>query len=123
MRLLFMGPPGAGKGTQAVLICKKYGIPQISTGEILREAVKKGAPLGLKAKELMDGGQLVPDEIVIEIVRERLECADAQKGYILDGFPRTVVAGGCLEKDALYYGDRGRQGRQGRQERERRDKN
>ena len=98
MRLLFMGPPGAGKGTQAVLICQKHGIPQISTGEILREAVKKATPLGLKAKELMDSGQLVPDEVVIGIVRERLECADTQKGYILDGFPRTVIQADALKK-------------------------
>ena len=98
MRLLFMGPPGAGKGTQAVLTCKKHGIPQVSTGEILRTAVKKSTPLGLKAKELMDSGQLVPDEIVIGIVRERLECKDAQNGYILDGFPRTVVQADALKK-------------------------
>lgn len=98
MNLLFMGPPGAGKGTQAALVCQKYKIPQVSTGDILREAVKKSTPLGRKAKEIMERGELVPDNIVIEIVRERLEYPDAQKGYILDGFPRTLAQADALKK-------------------------
>ena len=107
MRLLFMGPPGAGKGTQAVLICQKHGIPQISTGEILREAVKNATPLGLKAKELMDRGELVPDEVVIGIVQERLDSKDTQKGYILDGFPRTVEQADALKKMLSGMGEGG----------------
>ena len=100
-----MGPPGAGKGTQAILICEKHGIPQISTGEILREAVKNATPLGLKAKELMDRGELVPDEVVIGIVRERLSSEDTQKGYILDGFPRTVAQADALKKMLSAMGE------------------
>ena len=90
MRLLFMGPPGAGKGTQAQRIVEKYGIVQISTGDILRGAVQKGTGMGLKAKSYMDAGSLVPDEVVIGIVEERLAEPDLRSGYILDGFPRTV---------------------------------
>ncbi|HNJ03884.1 MAG TPA: nucleoside monophosphate kinase, partial [Leptospiraceae bacterium] len=84
-----MGPPGAGKGTQAKIICDRYGIPQVSTGEILRAAVKNGTDMGKKAKEYMDAGKLVPDSVVIGIVKDRIREPDAQKGYILDGFPRT----------------------------------
>ena len=90
MNIIFLGPPGAGKGTQAQVVCQKLGIPQISTGDMLRAAIAAQTETGLKAKAYMDQGQLVPDEVVIDIVRERLTKEDAQKGYILDGFPRTV---------------------------------
>ena len=90
MKLILLGPPGAGKGTQSVVLSKEYGIPHISTGDILRETVKSGLPLGLKAKEFMDKGELVPDEIVITMVAERLKRSDTKKGFILDGFPRTL---------------------------------
>ena len=90
MKLVLLGPPGAGKGTQSIVLSKKYSIPHISTGDILRESVKKSLPLGLKAKSYMDKGELVPDEIVTGIVADRLNGADTKKGYILDGFPRTV---------------------------------
>ncbi|MBX7056502.1 MAG: adenylate kinase [Leptospirales bacterium] len=98
MKLLFMGPPGAGKGTQAQLICDRYSIPQISTGEILRAAVKSGTAMGKKAQEYMNAGKLVPDEVVIGIVKDRLAEEDAQKGYILDGFPRTLEQADALGK-------------------------
>ena len=90
MNIIFLGPPGAGKGTQAQIICQKMGIPQISTGDMLRAAIAAKTETGLKAKEYMDKGQLVPDAVVIDIVKERLTNEDCQKGYILDGFPRTV---------------------------------
>ncbi|MCX5678306.1 MAG: adenylate kinase [Candidatus Omnitrophica bacterium] len=90
MKLILLGPPGAGKGTQSVVLAKKYNLPHISTGDILRESVKSGQPLGLKAKEYMDKGALVPDEIVTGIVAERLKRPDTKKGFILDGFPRTI---------------------------------
>lgn len=98
MNLILLGPPGAGKGTQAKMMIDAYQIPQISTGEILRAALKEKTPLGLKAKEYMDKGLLVPDEVVIDIIRERLKEADCQKGYILDGFPRTVAQAQALDK-------------------------
>ena len=90
MKLVLLGPPGAGKGTQSIVLSKIYKIPHISTGDILRESVKKSLPLGIKAKSYMDKGELVPDEIVTGIVVERLKNADTNNGYILDGFPRTV---------------------------------
>lgn len=90
MNIVLLGPPGAGKGTQSIVLSKEYGIPHISTGDILRESVKAGTPLGMKAKAFMEKGELVPDEIVIGIVIERLKGADTKKGFILDGFPRTV---------------------------------
>ena len=90
MKLILLGPPGAGKGTQSVELAKQYRIPHISTGDILRESVKAGLPLGLKAKSYMDKGELVPDDVVIGIVAERLRSADTKNGFILDGFPRTV---------------------------------
>lgn len=90
MKLILLGPPGAGKGTQSVELAKSYSVPHISTGDILRESVKAGLPLGLKAKSFMDKGELVPDEVVIGIVAERLKNPDTKKGFILDGFPRTV---------------------------------
>jgi adenylate kinase len=90
MRLILLGPPGAGKGTQAVQLTKKFGIPQISTGDMLRAAVKAGTPLGVAAKKVMDAGQLVSDDIIIGLVKERLKEADCAKGYLFDGFPRTI---------------------------------
>lgn len=98
MKLLFMGPPGAGKGTQAAILCKELGIPQISTGEILRAAVKNGTEMGKKASEFMNAGKLVPDEVVIGIVQDRIKEDDAQKGYVLDGFPRTIEQADALGK-------------------------
>mgnify|MGYP002528687271 FL=1 len=90
MNIIFLGPPGAGKGTQAQIVCQRLGIPQVSTGDMLRAAIAAGTEMGRKAKEYMDQGQLVPDEVVIGIVKDRLADSDCQKGYILDGFPRTV---------------------------------
>ncbi|MCD6492744.1 MAG: adenylate kinase [Archaeoglobaceae archaeon] len=98
MNLILLGGPGAGKGTQAKLIVEKYKIPQISTGDMLREAVKQGTELGKKAKEYMDKGELVPDEIVIGIVKERLKQSDCDRGFILDGFPRTIAQAEALDK-------------------------
>ena len=97
MYILLMGPPGAGKGTQAAKLAKKYDIPHISTGDMFRAAVKEGTELGKKAKACMDAGQLVPDEITIGIVRERLQKPDCAKGFILDGFPRTVEQADALD--------------------------
>ena len=90
MNIIFLGPPGAGKGTQAQRICNALNIPQISTGDILRRAIKEQTPTGLKAKSYIDAGKLVPDDVIIDIVRDRLAQDDAKNGYILDGFPRTV---------------------------------
>jgi adenylate kinase len=98
MNLILLGPPGAGKGTQAKMMIDKYHIPQISTGDILRAALKERTPLGLKAKEYMDKGLLVPDEVVIDIIKERLKEGDCKNGYILDGFPRTVAQAQALDK-------------------------
>ena len=96
MNIIFLGPPGDGKGTQAQIVCQRLGIPQVSTGDMLRAAIAAGTEMGLKAKEYMDQGQLVPDEVVIGIVKDRLADADCQKGYILDGFPRTVEQAAAL---------------------------
>src|SRR5256886_9816343 len=90
MRLILLGPPGAGKGTQAAFIKERLGIPQISTGDMLRAAVKAGTPLGLAAKKIMDAGELVSDDIIIGLVKERLKEPDCRKGYLFDGFPRTI---------------------------------
>ena len=96
MNIIFLGPPGAGKGTQAVRVCERLGIPQISTGDILRRAIKEGTPTGLAAKAYIDRGDLVPDSVVIDIVRERLAQPDCKSGYLLDGFPRTVAQAEAL---------------------------
>ena len=98
--IIFLGPPGAGKGTQAQLLAKELGIPQISTGEILRKAMREGTKTGLEAKKYVEAGALVPDDVVIAIVRERLQEADCANGYMLDGFPRTVYQAEELGKFA-----------------------
>lgn len=98
MNLIFLGAPGAGKGTQAEVVCKELGIPAISTGNMLREAVKNGTPAGLAAKDCMDKGELVSDEIVIGILKDRIAQDDAKNGFILDGFPRTVSQAEALDK-------------------------
>jgi adenylate kinase len=104
MRIILLGPPGAGKGTQAKDLVNKYGIPQISTGDILRKNLAEKTPLGLEAKKFMDAGGLVPDSVVIGIVKERLKEADCKKGYILDGFPRTVPQAEELDKALAEMG-------------------
>ncbi len=99
MRIILLGPPGAGKGTQAGFITKQFGIPQISTGDMLRAAVKAGTPLGIEAKKVMDAGGLVGDDIIINLVKERLTQADCSSGYLFDGFPRTIPQAQAM-KDA-----------------------
>lgn len=98
MRLILLGPPGAGKGTQAAGIVEKYGIPHISTGDIFRKNIKEGTELGIKAKDYMDKGLLVPDELVVAIVEDRLQQDDCKKGFLLDGFPRTVNQAEALDR-------------------------
>jgi adenylate kinase len=98
MNIILLGPPGAGKGTQAKRLIDKYGIPQISTGDMLRAALKEGTPLGLEAKKYMDAGTLVPDSVVIGLVKERIQKPDCSKGYMLDGFPRNVSQAEALDK-------------------------
>jgi len=97
MRIILLGPPGAGKGTQAAFIKERFGIPQISTGDMLRAAVKAGTPLGVAAKKVMDAGQLVSDEIIIGLVKERLKEPDCAAGYLFDGFPRTIPQADALK--------------------------
>ncbi|NLF35514.1 MAG: adenylate kinase [Clostridiales bacterium] len=103
MKLILLGPPGAGKGTQAEILSKKFNIPTISTGNILREAVKNRTPVGLKAKEYMDAGQLVPDDVIIGITTERLGREDCADGFILDGMPRTIPQAEALEKAGIVF--------------------
>lgn len=97
MRLILLGPPGAGKGTQAAFITERFGIPQISTGDMLRAAVKAQTPLGIEAKKVMDAGGLVSDDLIIGLVRDRLQQPDCQKGYLFDGFPRTIPQADALK--------------------------
>ena len=99
MRIVLVGPPGAGKGTQARFLQESFGIPQISTGDLLREAVRKNTPLGKKAQEYMDQGNLVPDQVVTDLVAERLQLADCAKGFLLDGYPRTITQADALAKE------------------------
>ena len=103
MKLILLGAPGAGKGTQAEILCKRLGIPTISTGNILRAAMKEGTPTGLKAKSYIDAGALVPDEVIIGIVNERLAQPDCRNGYILDGVPRTIAQAEALEKAGIQF--------------------
>jgi adenylate kinase len=105
MRLVLLGPPGAGKGTQGVMLSERYGIPQISTGEILREHVQRGTKLGITARAYMDRGEYVPDDVVVSMVMDRLAEPDADKGFILDGFPRTVRQAEALERALDVAGD------------------
>ena len=98
MKLILLGAPGAGKGTQAEVICEKFNIPAISTGNILREAIKNGTEMGIKAKSYIDNGNLVPDEVVIGIINDRLAADDCKNGFILDGFPRTIPQAEALDK-------------------------
>jgi adenylate kinase len=98
MNIILMGPPGAGKGTQAKMLVKEIGVPHISTGDMFRAAIKQGAELGMKAKAVIDGGQLVPDKLTIAIVRERLAESDCEPGFLLDGFPRTIPQADALNE-------------------------
>jgi adenylate kinase len=104
MRAILLGPPGCGKGTQAKILIETYSIPQIATGDILREALKKGTPLGKQAQSYMDKGQLVPDDLVIQIIEERLKQDDCAGGFILDGFPRTIAQAEALDKTLTAMG-------------------
>ena len=101
MRIILLGPPGAGKGTQAQLICKRYNVPQISTGDMLRAAIREGTELGLKAKSVMDNGGLVSDELIIGLVKERIAQPDCVNGCIFDGFPRTIPQAEALENEGI----------------------
>ena len=103
MKIILLGAPGAGKGTQAEIISKKLGIPTISTGNILRAAVKAGTPIGLEAKSYMDAGKLVPDEVIIGIIQERLAQSDCANGFILDGVPRTIAQAEALDAHGIHF--------------------
>jgi adenylate kinase len=105
MRILLLGPPGSGKGTQGKLLSERLGVPAISTGDILRQAVREGTPLGRQAQAIMAKGELVPDDVIIGLIRERIARADARDGFILDGFPRTVPQAEALEKMLSGNGD------------------
>jgi len=101
MNIILLGPPGAGKGTQAAHICEKFNIPQISTGDMLRAAVNAGTSIGLEAKKTIDAGNLVPDEIIIALVKERIQLSDCNNGYLLDGFPRTINQANALKLQGI----------------------
>ena len=105
MKLILLGAPGAGKGTQADILCKELDIPTISTGNILRTAIKNGTPTGMKAKAFMDEGKLVPDDVIIGIITERVAEEDCKNGYILDGVPRTIAQAESLEKAGIVFDD------------------
>ena len=105
MKLILLGAPGAGKGTQADILCKELDIPTISTGNILRAAIKNGTPTGMKAKAYMDEGKLVPDDVIIGIITERVAEEDCKNGYILDGVPRTIAQAEALEKAGIVFDD------------------
>lgn len=98
MRIVFLGPPGSGKGTQAKLLAKRLGVPAVSTGDILRDAVRRDSPLGRRAKAIMEAGELVPDDVVIGLIRERVAAPDAAAGFLLDGFPRTIAQAEALDR-------------------------
>ncbi|RLD10776.1 MAG: adenylate kinase, partial [Chlamydiae bacterium] len=98
MRVILLGPPGAGKGTQAASIASEINIPHISTGEMFRAALKEGTPLGLEAKKYMDSGELVPDDVVVGMVNERIQQSDCKNGFLLDGFPRTIIQAQKLDE-------------------------
>jgi adenylate kinase len=102
--VIFLGPPGAGKGTQAIELARKYGVPHLSTGDMLREHVSKGTPLGVKAKPIMERGELVPDSLVLQIIRERIERPDCSQGFVFDGFPRTVAQAKYLGESLKQHG-------------------
>ncbi len=106
MKIIMLGAPGAGKGTQAKMIAEKFGIPHISTGDIFRANIKNGTELGKKAKEYMDKGQLVPDELTVEILLDRVANDDCKNGYVLDGFPRTIPQADVLDKELTKLGDK-----------------
>jgi adenylate kinase len=106
MRLVLLGPPGAGKGTQATRIAARFAIPQLSTGDMLRESVASGTALGLRIKHIMDRGELVPDDVVIMVVADRIDHSDAANGFVLDGFPRTVVQAEALDRELAARGVR-----------------
>ena len=105
MKLILLGAPGAGKGTQAEILCKEFSIPTISTGNILRAAIKNGTPTGMKAKSFMDAGKLVPDDVIIGVITDRLAEPDCANGYILDGVPRTIAQAEALEKAGINFDD------------------
>lgn len=102
MRFILLGPPGAGKGTQASFVTQKYGIPQISTGDMLRAAIKAGSETGMKAKKLMDAGQLVPDDVILDLVKNRIEQPDCAGGFLFDGFPRTLAQAEAMKDAGLH---------------------
>src|SRR6266404_8558029 len=104
MRLVLLGPPGAGKGTQATRIATRFAIPQLSTGDMLREAVDSGAALGLRIKHIMERGELVPDDVVIAVIADRIDHSDAANGFVLDGFPRTVAQAEALDRELAARG-------------------
>jgi adenylate kinase len=101
MNVILLGPPGAGKGTQAAHICEKFNIPQISTGDMLRAAVNAGSPVGLEAKKTIDAGNLVPDDLIIALVKDRIQLPDCHNGYLLDGFPRTINQANALKLEGI----------------------